>query len=548
MSRIDYRVFILICLVVWIIRSSDGARILLSSEEGSGSHFSVLSTIGHALIDKGHHVTALISEANKDMATDDKFRHLKFDIFPDSTMAYTKDWMAFVVSNEMKKTIPLPSPRAIYGIFKRCQEQVDHAIENKRKGIKYDLLILDFHKPCSVVLAGALDTPYVFVVPSGIKPSQARRYGTSSTTAYYPEMSSGLQSEMGFFNRFSNTLTSIREDLSIFFMYDVYFFLLSFHFSLSPRVSHIMSGSELILINSDFAVDFPFPLHPNVITIGGLSARTPNALNEEWMKLMSASQEHGVVIFSLGTYADGTLTMDDIKTIARVFSLLKQTVVWQSKQDIHSDVSLSPNIKVFPWIPQNDLLGHPSVRLLIFHGGNNGMHEAVYHGTPMVVIPLGLDHFDVAARVVQRGIGLPLDFSRLTQEHMLKAINTVLHDSSFKASAQRASEIMRGRLDHPLNRSVHWIEHVLKYKGSYLRPSSSKMYFWQLYLLDIYIAMAIMSFIAYKLLKLVLRLSIRLWNDPYMRDRTRRCKLISIKHMMVICVLFVLLFIFLARV
>ena len=32
------------------------------------------------------------------------------------------------------------------------------------------------------------------------------------------------------------------------------------------------------------------------------------------------------------------------------------------------------------WVPQNDILGHPKLKLFITHGGNNGQYEALYHG------------------------------------------------------------------------------------------------------------------------------------------------------------------------
>ena len=58
------------------------------------------------------------------------------------------------------------------------------------------------------------------------------------------------------------------------------------------------------------------------------------------------------------------------------------------------------------------------------------MYEAVYHGVPMVVIPLVLDTLDVAARVVERGMGLSIDYFSLTSEDLARAINTVISNST----------------------------------------------------------------------------------------------------------------------
>ena len=59
----------------------------------------------------------------------------------------------------------------------------------------------------------------------------------------------------------------------------------------------------------------------------------------------------------------------------------------------------APNIKFVSWAPQNDVLGHPAVKAFITHAGSNSIHEAGYHGKPVICIPMLADQFDQAARV-----------------------------------------------------------------------------------------------------------------------------------------------------
>ena len=144
---------------------------------------------------------------------------------------------------------------------------------------------------------------------------------------------------------------------------------------------------------------------------------------------MIASGKHGVVIFTLGTYAGSVLTLEDMDKFARAFAAIPQRVVWQMKGDPPANLHLADNTRIVSWMPQNDLLGHPNLKALVFHGGNNGMYEAIYHGVPMVVMPLIYDHPDVAARVVDRGMGVTIDYFSFSSGDLAKAINTVITNS-----------------------------------------------------------------------------------------------------------------------
>ena len=122
---------------------------------------------------------------------------------------------------------------------------------------------------------------------------------------------------------------------------------------------------------------------------------------------------------------------------------------------------------------------------------------------------------------------------------------------SFKVNAERASHIMRERPQLPLNRSVFWIEHVLKYGGTYLRPSSADLHFWQMYLLDVYLAIVLLAYIAYRLPKIVVSLLRRFWKrrsvkcvqtrvPPTVRGtRRRRVMLSAIFISAVVCFLLI---------
>lgn len=63
------------------------------------------------------------------------------------------------------------------------------------------------------------------------------------------------------------------------------------------------------------------------------------------------------------------------------------------------------NVRIEPWLPQNDLLGHPNVRLFVAHAGTNGLGEALFHGVPMLLLPMLLAQTLIAKRIETLGYG-----------------------------------------------------------------------------------------------------------------------------------------------
>lgn len=59
------------------------------------------------------------------------------------------------------------------------------------------------------------------------------------------------------------------------------------------------------------------------------------------------------------------------------------------------------------------------------HGGTNGLYEAVYHGVPLVGIPLFGDQSDNLSRLSRRGAAIVLNFNELTVDELEEALRSV---------------------------------------------------------------------------------------------------------------------------
>ncbi|XP_038202993.1 UDP-glucuronosyltransferase 2B31-like isoform X2 [Arvicola amphibius] len=245
----------------------------------------------------------------------------------------------------------------------------------------------------------------------------------------------------------------------------------------------MMGKADIWLIRTYWDLEFPHPVLPNFDYVGGLHCRPAKPLPKEIEDFVQSSGEHGVVVFSLGSMV-GTLTEERANVIAAGLAQIPQKVLWRfegKKPD-----TLGSNTQLYKWIPQNDLLGHPKTRAFITHGGTNGIHEAIYHGIPVIGIPLFGDQFDNVVHMKTKGAGVRLDILTMSSTDLLHAVKTVINDPSYKENAMRLSRIHHDQPVKPLDRAVFWIEYVMRHKGAkHLRVAAHDLTWFQYHSLDV---------------------------------------------------------------
>lgn len=73
--------------------------------------------------------------------------------------------------------------------------------------------------------------------------------------------------------------------------------------------------------------------------------------------------------------------------------------------------------------------GHANVKAFLSHGGLNSIYEAMYHGVPVVGVPLFGDHYDSMTRVQAKGMGIMLHWKYMTEDELYQALTSVITDS-----------------------------------------------------------------------------------------------------------------------
>ncbi|XP_052591886.1 UDP-glucuronosyltransferase 2B31-like isoform X2 [Peromyscus californicus insignis] len=248
-------------------------------------------------------------------------------------------------------------------------------------------------------------------------------------------------------------------------------------------LTEMMGKADIWLIRTYWDLEFPHPLLPNFDYVGGLHCRPAKSLPKEIEDFVQSSGEQGIVVFSLGSMV-GTLTEERANVIAAGLAQIPQKVLWRFEGKKPN--TLGSNTRLYKWIPQNDLLGHPKTRAFITHGGTNGIYEAIYHRIPVVGIPLFGDQFDNVVHMKTKGAGVRLDFLTMSSADLVNALKTVTDDSSYKENAMRLSRIHHDQPVKPLDRAVFWIEYVMRNKGAkHLRVAAHDLTLFQYHSLDV---------------------------------------------------------------
>ena len=98
--------------------------------------------------------------------------------------------------------------------------------------------------------------------------------------------------------------------------------------------------------------------------------------------------EEGVVYVSSGSsIKPSQMRAEQKEVFLETFRQLGAPVVWKWDED--TIPNLPPNVKLSKWVPQQDLLAHPNLRVFVTHGGLLSLQEALYRKTVLVGIPLG---------------------------------------------------------------------------------------------------------------------------------------------------------------
>ncbi|KAK0133818.1 UDP-glucuronosyltransferase 3A1 [Merluccius polli] len=362
---------------------------------------------------------------------------------------------------------------------------------------RYDIAVIDAFNPCSFILAHKLGTGvrHVAFCPGGLNGPLS--LSLPSPVSYVPRFGTMLSHQMHFWERVTNLFYSLTAPLLQEMVWTTFKEVAERHLdSGSPPggLEDLYQKAELWAFNTDFSLEFPQPLLPNAVLVGGLLNKPAKPLDQDLEAWVCGRGEAGFIVVTLGSMVSSVSVERLLVELTVGFSRLPQGVLWRyDVQRWPSHLDTPPNVRLVPWLPLNDLLGHPNVRLFVTHGGQNSLLQAVYHGVPVLAIPLFGDQFDNAVRAEAKGLGLTLRPTHITRNRIEAAVHTLTREDRFKTSALSLSRIHKSHPVPPGLRLTQWVEHILHSGGgAHLRPMAYVQPWRQRWLLDILLLFSLM--------------------------------------------------------
>ena len=184
----------------------------------------------------------------------------------------------------------------------------------------------------------------------------------------------------------------------------------------------------------------PTPFIDGSFTFVG-PAITPSARASEdfpWQQLRDGAR----IYISLGTIHHNPAFFQT--AFAALADYPAQFIVSAGQQTNVATLGQAPaNFLVRQSVPQQALL--EKVDLFITHGGNNSVHEALYYGVPLLVVPQQLEQTANGRLVARHGAGIVLGDrppygQRVSAAALRDGVDRLLHSESYRLAARKLGD------------------------------------------------------------------------------------------------------------
>ena len=294
----------------------------------------------------------------------------------------------------------------------------------------FDVVIVEqFVDDALKVFAYHYKAPLVLFIACGSHSWINPLVGNPGPPSYVPEQNIHFR-QIRFLDRLRNTIVYIFGELNrnlLFFPQQEK--IMKKYFSEAPALNELVYNASLVLLNSHWSTNMAVPRVPNMVDLGGIHVKPPQVLPQDLKEYLDGAKE-GVIYFNMGSVLQSVnFPVEKREAFIKVFAKLKQKVLWKWEGDVLPNKPA--NVRVQKWMPQQDVLGHPNIKAFVTHGGLLSLIESVYHGVPILAVPVYGDQVWNSVEASTNGLGSYVLYGDLNEDKLEKTLKDVLHNPRY---------------------------------------------------------------------------------------------------------------------
>ncbi|VDO88464.1 unnamed protein product [Heligmosomoides polygyrus] len=377
---------------------------------------------------------------------------------------------------------------------------------------KFDLAFSHMFDACPMGLIHYAKIPsWIWLSSGALMDFMAYYTGVPSIPSYNPPMMMESSDQMNFLER---TKSFIGHALTTFIWTRMFANRETaiFREVLDPKFPHlteIARSCPLVMVNSNELYEFTRPTLAKVINIGGIGMNFDDAkpLNEELQHIVKSGKS--LVVFSFGSVAPVEKMPTSWKSaFMEAFSRFPKTNFIVSYKGTDLEGKTPPNVHLFKWIPQADLLKNPKTVAFITHGGYNGLQEGIIAGVPMMTIALFGDQYRNSKLAERHRFAVNVHKGDVSANTIAEALRRLIEDKSYSLNVKRLSQMVRKKPVSAAHLLVSWAEFAAEFQTlDNLVPAGTKLNFIQYYSIDVLafllLVLAVVFFVVFKLLMFI---------------------------------------------
>ncbi|XP_046751366.1 uncharacterized protein LOC124414462 [Diprion similis] len=466
MSR--HIIFVALILMTSVLHQGCTSRILGVFPLPSISHQVVYRGLTLALRERGHELIIVTTDPVKDPTLTN---YTEIDVsFLYGEFNKDLDWIAHRETNTWLDSVQSLAPK-----FMQVTETVLGHPEMKKlystnSGEKFDLLLVEMLVwPALFALGERLDVPVVGMSSLGLNVEMHYGIGNPIMPSHPSHWDAKIQviGKLTFWQRLQNFvqlwtfLYWYRTD----YMQEQQATARKYFGNDISDIGELEKNVSLVFVNQQSSISFVRPNIPRVIDIGGFHmSKQTKPLSKDLQNILDKATQ-GFIYMSLGTNVKSIMLSNETREeFVAAFSQLPYTILWKFEGDVLP--GQPDNVIIIKWVPQQSVLAHPNIKAFIYQGGLQSTEEAISHAVPLIGLPVLADQDTLVNKMVSLGVGQNLNILSVNRVDLMKAIHSVVLDSSYKQRMLKLRDLVRDKPYDSLKNAVWWTEHVIRHKGA----------------------------------------------------------------------------------